>query len=69
MSGYSHDPTQENYFTGPSLYSPTDLLELHPTSVRMANLYICVVLISYNTEDILALVVSFFYTILKNEGF
>lgn len=69
MSGYSHNSTQENYFIGPSLHSSTDLLELHSTSVRMVNLYICVVLISCDTEGILALVLSFFYTILKNVSF
>jgi hypothetical protein len=34
--------------------------------IRMANLYICVVLTSCNTEGIVALVLSFLYTILKN---
>lgn len=69
MSGYSHDSIQENYFIGPSLHSSTDVLEQHSTSVRLVNVYICVVLISCNTESILALVLTFFYTILKNVSF
>lgn len=58
MSDYSHDPTQENYFICPSLQSPKDLMKLHHTRVRM-------VLDSCNTETNLALVLSFFYTILN----